>query len=265
MNNREGFQFGVKSYTQALSFMFKNNLGWYFIFPLVFNIILFLAGFYSVSTLGDSLISFLSEWINIEAWDFFGAGLIVGLIKGFIWVVIRLLFFLIYAYVGGYIILILMSPVFALLSEKTEQIITETNLPFNFRQFTKDIVRGVLLAMRNFAIELFFTLILFVISFIPIVGYFTAIALFFVSAYFYGFSFLDYTFERRKFKIQASIQFMRHNKGLAIGNGFVFSLVLLIPYIGVMIAGFISVVSVVAATISACKVIEVDKSIGARY
>ncbi|MCG8582072.1 MAG: EI24 domain-containing protein [Bacteroidales bacterium] len=262
MNYRQGFQLGLKSYSKATSFMFRNKLGWYFIFPVLFNILLFVAGFWSVSTLSDGIISSINEWMNIETWDFWGSGFLVTLIKGFIWIVLRILFFIIYAYIGGYIILIMLSPVFALLSEKTEEIISGKTVPFNFSQFMRDILRGVLLAIRNLSVELFFTVLLFVLSFIPVVGYLTPIALFLVSAYFYGFSFLDYSFERRRFKIDASIRFMRSNKGLAIGNGFVFSLVLLIPYIGVMLAGFVSIVSVVAATIAAYEVIENNKAIG---
>ncbi|MCT4646062.1 MAG: EI24 domain-containing protein, partial [Carboxylicivirga sp.] len=148
--------------------------------------------------------------------------------------------------------------VYAFLSEKTEEIISGKIIPFNITQFSKDIIRGVLLALRNMAVEIGLTLLLFVLSFIPIVGYLTPIALFLVSAYFYGFSFMDYTFERKRFKIDYSVRFMRRNKGLAIGNGFVFSLVLLIPYIGVMIAGFVSIVSVVAATLAAGEVIDSD-------
>lgn len=252
---------GVRTYSQAFSFIIKNKLAWYFIFPLLFNVLLFIVGFYSTSSLGDGVVSYLSEWINIEEWDFWGASFFVGLIKGFVWVVIRLLFFIIYAYVGGYIILIMMSPVFAYLSEKTERIINGTTVPFDITQFFKDILRGVLLAVRNMAVELFFTIILFGLSFIPVVGYFTAIALFLISAYFYGFSFLDYTFERRKFKIEASVLFMRQNKGLAIGNGFIFSLVLLIPYVGVMLAGFVSIIAVVAATIAGCKAIDDERQL----
>ncbi len=261
MNYWQGFQLGLKCYSRALSFMLRNKLVWYFVFPLIFNILLLLVGFYSVASLGDSLITTLSEWTNIDEWNFWGAGFAIGLINGLICFVIRLLFFIIYAYIGGYIIIVLMSPVFALLSEQTERIITSTSQSFDFTQFIKDIIRGVLLAVRNLTIEMFFTIILFIISFIPIVGLFATLALFLVSAYFYGFSFLDYTLERRRFKIQSSIRFINQNKGLAIGNGFVFSLVLLIPYIGVMLAGFISVISVVAATLSACKAIEEDKSL----
>jgi CysZ protein len=261
MNYRQGFQLGLKSYSRATSFMFRNKLGWYFIFPVLFNILLFIAGFWSVTSLSDGVITSMNEWMNLEVWDFWGSGFIVALIKGFIWIVLRILFFIIYAYIGGYIILIMLSPVFAFLSEKTEEIISGKTIPFNFSQFMRDILRGVLLAVRNLSVELFFTLLLFILSFIPIVGYLTPIALFLVSAYFYGFSFLDYTFERRRFKIDVSVRFMRSNKGLAIGNGFVFSLVLLIPYVGVMLAGFVSIVSVVAATLAAYEVIENNKAI----
>lgn len=260
MNNRQGFQLGLKTYAQSTSFIFRNKLAWYFLFPVLFNIVLFVAGFYSVSSLSNELIVSLSEWVNIDSWDFWGSGFVVTLIKGFVWVVLRIMFFIIYAYIGGYVILILMSPVFAFLSEATERILTGKDQAFSFSQLFKDVVRGMLLAIRNLSMELFFTLGLFILSFVPLIGYLTPIALFIVSAYFYGFSFLDYTFERRRFKIDASISFMRRNRGLAIGNGFVFSLVLLIPYVGVMIAGFVSIVSVVAATMAACACIDKDNT-----
>ena len=47
-----------------------------------------------------------------------------------------------------------MSPVFAILSEKVESILTGNEYPFNIHQFLSDIWRGVKLAIRNFAIEI---------------------------------------------------------------------------------------------------------------
>lgn len=255
MNYRQGFKLGLKSYSEAVRFIFKNKLGWYFLFPLLLNVLLFAVGFYSAATWGDQLVSSLNEWMGTDHWDFWGASVLAGSIEWLVWIMIRLLFFLLYAYFGGYIILILLSPVFAFLSEQTETILTGRQLPFNLRQFLKDIRRGVLLAIRNMTIELLITLGLFIVSFIPLVGYFTAIVLFLVSAYFYGFSFIDYTLERQRLNISHSVRFIRSNKGLAIGNGLVFCLVLMIPFIGVSLAGFASIISVVSATISANKVI----------
>nr|WP_321411010.1 EI24 domain-containing protein [uncultured Carboxylicivirga sp.] len=260
MNYSQGFQLGLRSYTEAFRFIRQNKLGWFFIFPLLLNVVLFALGFYSVGSLGSVLIEYLNQWMGIESWDFWGASFLAGTIKWFIWIVLRLLFFLIYAYIGGYIILIALSPVFAFLSERTEKILTGSEVPFNTNQFLKDIWRGIVLALRNLAVEMLFTLLLFIISFIPVVGWFSAIVLFFISAYFYGFSFMDYTFERRKFNVQSSVRYMRSNKGLAIGNGLIFALVLLIPLIGVTLAGFFSIVSVVGATIAVNKALENDQA-----
>ncbi|MCT4646332.1 MAG: hypothetical protein N4A74_15195, partial [Carboxylicivirga sp.] len=154
MNNWQGFRLGLKTYSQATSFMFRNKLGWYFIFPVIFNILLFIAGFWSVSTFTDGIITSINELINLESWNFWGSGFLIALIKGFVWLVLRILFFIIYAYIGGYIIIILLSPVYAFLSEKTEEIISGKIIPFNITQFSKDIIRGVLLALRNMAVEI---------------------------------------------------------------------------------------------------------------
>nr|WP_319397770.1 EI24 domain-containing protein [uncultured Carboxylicivirga sp.] len=261
MNYSQGFQLGLRSYSKAFRFIKQNKMGWFFVFPLLLNVLLFAVGFYSVASLGSVLIEHLNQWMGIDSWDFWGASFLAGSIKWLIWIVLRLLFFVVYAYLGGYIILIALSPVFAFLSERTERILTGTNMPFNLNQFFKDIWRGVVLALRNLVVELLFTVLLFVISFIPVVGWFSAVILFFISAYFYGFSFMDYTFERRKFNVHTSVKYMRSNKGLAIGNGLVFALILLIPFIGVTVAGFFSIVSVVGATIAANKAIEVDKEL----
>ncbi len=250
MTFKQGFSAGIKSYSKAFRFLKKHRLSWYFLFPLILNIILFVLGYSSTVSLSSSWFNYLSEWMNIESWDFWGAGFISGFIQVFMHLIIRVLFFLLFAYLGGYIVIILLSPVFAFLSEKIESILTGNEYPFNFKQFMKDIWRGIRLAIRNLSIELFLTLILFILSFIPLVGFFTGITLFFISAYFYGFSFIDYSLERKKMDIKESVAYVKSNKGLAIGNGTIFSLVLLIPFIGVLLSSFLSIISLTAATIA---------------
>ena len=96
-------------------------------------------------------------------------------------------------------------------------------------------------------------IILFFVSFIPVVGLISTPLLFFISSYYYGFSFMDYTAERRKLTVKESIHFVKQNKGLAIGNGLPFALALLIPVIGVSLSGFIALISTVAATMAILK------------
>ena len=146
-----------------------------------------------------------------------------------------------------------MSPILAYLSEKTEKIVLGTNYPFSWLQLFKDIWRGVILATRNFFIEISSIILLFLVSFIPIIGLISSPLLFIVSAYFYGASFLDYTCERRGLKIKDSIRFIRKNKGLAIANGSLFAFALLVPIIGVSLSGFLAIISTVAATLAVIK------------
>ena len=64
-------------------------------------------------------------------------------------IMLHLVFLLFYFSLFKYIFLIIGSPVFAYLSEKTEGIIEGKDFPFNLKQLLKDIVRGVKLAFRN--------------------------------------------------------------------------------------------------------------------
>ena len=53
-----------------------------------------------------------------------------------------------------YIVLILLSPLLAYASERTEEILTGKNYPFSWAQLLKDAFRGALIALRNGVLEL---------------------------------------------------------------------------------------------------------------
>ena len=245
---------GLRTYFKATGFIFSKGLWWFFIFPVILTIILFFGGFTLVGNLTDFIKDSLFGLTNLENADFFLANYLKGFLTGFIWIIFKLLFFFVFTYFGGYIILILMSPVFAFLSEKTDKIITGKDYPFNAEQLMRDIVRGIIIALRNMFIELAYIIALFIICFIPIIGWLFAllspVILFFISSYFYGFSFMDYTNERRKLSVKQSVSIIRKYKGLTLANGSVFSLSLLIPFCGALLAGFTAIVSVVAATLA---------------
>jgi len=244
------FSFGLRTYSEALSFIFKKKLAWFFIFPLIFNILLFWFGWDMVNEYSDAAKLYLQNQFELKQGDFWGSGFLKTMMDAFVWLTFKIMFFLLFAYLGGYIIIILMSPVFSYLSERTEKIKTGVDYPFSTRQLVKDVLRGVIIAVRNFSIEVILTLLMFILSFIPIIGWLAAIMLFFISAYFYGFSFMDYALERKKLNLRQSVQFMRENKGIVIANGFVFSLCLIIPFCGVSLSSFAAIISVVAGTLA---------------
>lgn len=243
---------GFSTYGRAISFIFTKGLWWYFLFPLALNVILLLSGIGLKDLLDEVIRTWLLPLLGLtDTGDSAVAGFFSGLVSGVItWVLTFLLFFIL-AYWGGYIVIILLSPVFAFLSEKVEKILTGNDYPFNADQFMRDIVRGVLIACRNLFIETVYIVLFFIIGWIiPVLHLILTPLLFLISSYFYGFSFMDYTSERRRLSISQSVRFVRRHKGLAIANGTVFALMLLIPFCGITLAGFASIVSVVAATIA---------------
>ncbi|PKQ64892.1 hypothetical protein BZG02_03310 [Labilibaculum filiforme] len=253
------FSFGLRMYTEAIQYIFRKQLAWFFLFPILLNIVLFWVGWDYIGDLAQQSQSYLQALLDLENADFWGSAFLKASIGGFIWIVFKILFFLIFAYFGGYIILIIMSPVFSYLSERTEKLKTGNDYPFDAYQFLKDIIRGVFIAVRNLLIELALTILMFILSFIPIIGWAAAIFLFFISAYFYGFSFLDYAIERKKMSIAQSVQFMRENKGIVIANGFVFSLCLIVPFCGVSFSSFAAIIAVVAGTLAVNEIWDDDK------
>ena len=233
------FGLGVRSYSKALQLVINNGLWIYFIYPILIYVLLFFFGFRFIHSLSDGIEQYILSYINVEnANSFFS--FLKGFLHFFLSIGLQIVFFLVYSSISKYIVLILMSPLMAMLSERTETILTGKQYPFDTTRFIKDVFRGIALALRNMFFQLFILLLSCVIVWIPVVGWLCPIFLLILSWYFYGFSMLDYVNERKKLNLSQSISYMRKNKGIAIANGFVFSLIFNLPIIGVIIASVLS-------------------------
>jgi CysZ protein len=243
---------GLKSYRQAFTFLLKNKLFYFFLFPIAFNFLIYFSG---LSVLNEFRLltsqyfeSFFESFGVSEDWW------ILFLNKFFsisIWLISKVFFFYIFSLFGGYLTIIFLSPVFTYLSEKTASIQKGRIYNFKFTQFIKDIFRAIIISARNILVQLVMVFVLFLIGFVPVIGW--GISIFgnlLIVSYFYGFSFLDYTNERHQLSIKESVEIVRRKKGLAIGLGLVFYLCFFIPLLGGLISSFLAIISVVAATIS---------------
>lgn len=241
--------FSLENYGQALRLLGRKRMWLWLLYPLFLNLFIFGAGIWAVAEVTDVTLNYLQDLFGFDTWasqdNFFQT-----ILYWILWFVFKVIYFILFAFLSGNIILILMSPALALLSEQTEKLLTGTDYPFIFSRFLRETVRGIGLALRNMLFQFALMAVLFILGFIPFVGALVPIALLLVSSYFYGFSFLDYYHERRQVKISESVRFMRQNKGLAVGNGLPFALLLLIPLFGSLIASFFSVITVIAGTYS---------------
>ena len=133
-----------------------------------------------------------------------------------------------------------------MISEKVDNILTGNEYPFKLIQIIKDIFRGIGIAIRNLVLEIIIMLFGSILNLIPIIGWLSRILLLLVPSYFYGFSFMDYTNERKKRDIKESVSLMRKYKWVAITNGGVFAISLLIPFLSL----FVAILTVIAGTVA---------------
>jgi CysZ protein len=237
----------IQSYARAHRFIREHRLWKWIIVPGIIYTLLFIAGFWFFWTSSSQVVSAFNQALGIDRWlhqqrsQFLSFLFLMGEIM------VRLIMMLFYFSLFKYLFLIIGSPVFAYLSEKTESIMEGKDFPFSFKQLFSDIMRGIRLALRNTLWQSVYTISLLILSFIPLVGWIVPVTTVFVECYYYGFSMLDYSCERHRLSPSESIAFIGKHKGLAIGNGMVFYLMHLLPFIGWVLA---PAYAVVAATIS---------------
>ncbi len=133
--------------------------------------------------------------------------------------------------------MIVLSPFMGSLSEKVNAVINgDIREKPSKLQFVNDMLRGIYLAIRNLFRELFFSLLILLLGLlIPFLSVLSPFLLFVIQAYYAGFGNLDYYMEG-KYTSRESVRLVKRNKGMAIGNGIPFILLLLIPVLGVGLA-----------------------------
>jgi len=237
----------IDSFFKAHHFIRKHRLWKWIIIPGFFYMLLFIVGMYVFWQSSNAVISYTTGTLGIDKWVHRQDSDLLSFIFLMSEMMVRLILIFFYFSLFKYLFLILGSPVFAYLSEKTESIIEGREFPLSFIQLLNDIFRGIRLALRNTLWQAVFTISILILSFFPVVGWVTPVIMLFVECYYYGFSMLDYSCERHKLSPSESIEYITRHKGLAIGNGMMFFLMHLIPFAGWMLA---PAYAVVAATLS---------------
>ena len=237
----------IQSYREAHRFISRHRLWKWILIPGFLYTIMFIAGiwlFWVTSTEATQLLlnkTGIKEWLeNLKnGWMNF----LVIICQIIIWMVTLMFYFSLFKF----IFLIIGSPLFSYLSEKTDAILTGKDFPFSFSKLMKDAWRAIKIALRNILWQSLYMISLFLLSLIPLFGWVTPVVGLLVEFYYLGFSMLDYSSERNNLSASQSIHFIGRHKGLAIGNGLVFYLMHVLPVIGWLLAPSYAVI---AATLS---------------
>ena len=234
---------GIKAYFGAFSLISKLKLWKYFAIPMLISFITAIIIFTSAYGLSDNVGTFISR-IWVWEWGKETFTTISSFIGGLFIIVIGLILF-------KHIIMALSAPFMSPVSEKIEAYLTGyTQHTHRNTSFVQQLWRGIRINGRNLFMELLLTIPILLLNFIPVINIFSTLLLFLVQAYYAGFGNMDYTLERH-FKYQESTSFVRKHRGLAIGNGIIFILFLLIPVIGVILVLPLSVTAATTKTVEA--------------
>lgn len=247
---------GFSGFFRAFGFAMNNRMGWFFLVPVVlwaalaFGLLAALKGPVdrSVDRLGDRF-GVPVEAAGTDAWSSAKA-ILLGAPGMFIGLVLKLAMAYLLYVLTKYIVLVLLSPLLAHASERTEELITGHALPFSWGRLVRDALRGALIAARNGVMELSFSICIWLLTlFVPVLAPVSFILLFIVSAYFYGFGMFDYVFERRYRLVGERVNAVNDRIGAVLANGALFSLLMKVPLLGVMFAPVLAAIGAVLVVI----------------
>lgn len=236
----------AQTYFKAIKIINKLQLWRFFLIPVVLGLLLGITFISTAISLSDSFGIYLSNF-----WTFdFGKKFVTSFsswIAGFIIIIFGIIIY-------KHLLLALSAPFMTPVSEKVEAYLTGKPIIIDDTNsgFITQLMRSLRLNSRNLLKELAITLPLMILSFIPAIGIIAMVLIFYFQSYYAGFGNMDYTLERH-LNYKESKEFVKQNKGLAVGNGVVFTFMLFIPFIGIMLT---LPISTVAATISTVERLE---------
>lgn len=235
------FFLGIRTYGQALAFSRRHRLWGFYVIPAMLNVLI-IGG---LLWLGWQYSDLLTEWLWAQArFEVLPEWLLTAL-NWLIAIVVKLLVLFIFIKTYSTLVLLLLSPVLGMVAEKVQTILLERpEPPFSVSVLLKNVLRGLLLTLRNTGIELLLVLGLGLLGFIvPLIAPVTTALIILTEAYFIGFGMIDLRNEFLGFSARQSRQLIWHRRGLAVGNGLGFLAFLLIPVVGVLMGPVVSVIA----------------------
>lgn len=242
---------GIGAYLKAHKVISKYRLWPFMIIPGIMSLCYIL----TLIILGYIWFGDISNYVNQNWIPGFMQGDIMQTITGFLlWILLFLTGYVTYQP----IILILFSPILGYLSEITEnRIYKQESPPFNFKNLVKDIIRSIVINIRNIMMMLLFIIMAWIFIIIPVIGTIvSSFLILIIQSYYNGFSLTDYTLERKRFSVKQSVDFIKKNRAVTTGVGLGFMLMMFVPLLGWITA---PAYGTVAATIAALENINNQK------
>jgi CysZ protein len=138
-----------------------------------------------------------------------------------------------------FFILTLLSPINCLLSEKVDNEVTGAKFDGGFVRVMKDIGRAIFLLFFTLMLNFLAMFIWYILAWIFNFHVIDSIVYFVIGAFFVGFSFYDFSLERYGVGFFGAVEFGFERMLYMLLTGSVFSLIYMIPVVGLILAPFL--------------------------
>lgn len=225
---------GAGYLAQGLAMINQSGIRRYVIIPLMLNILLFAAlisyGYSQFSPLVDWMMSFIPDWLSF--------------LEGIIWLVIVVLSALVVFLTFTPIANIISAPFNAIMAEKIEEKLTGEDINSQVSLMTI-IIDSIMSQIGKLAYIVFWSLILFIISLIPVVNLISPFLWLIFGSWMLSLEYLDYPMGNHDLPFKKQKLILQRRRGLALGFGGTVMLLTTIPVVNF----FVIPVSVAGATI----------------
>lgn len=252
MNAWKNFRYGLSSYLQVPATLSKHRLWHYQLIPALVSLVITSLMFVLMLWLANQL----RLWVG-HNWDisFAGSRELVPLAMG---IGAFLLMAVVFFFLHKHIVIVALAPFLGRISE----VITRAECgpqPNTAMTQWQSLRRSAYINTRSVFVEIFCTILLLLIGFIPFLTPFTSVAIFFIGGRYAGNGLMDFPLEYRGLSVKESIEWSRSHKATAFGIGVGYQLLLMIPFLGWM---FAPTFGTVAGTLRSVEEIRKLRSVG---
>lgn len=233
---------------KGVSFLFTHvKLFKYFYIPFIINLVLALTSiiylFKPLSKIIDwlvqqsesnfySLINQISIWTNLElnssSFNHYYSSILTCFLNFFATILILILFPFILTICSS-----LITPIFrSFLYSKTKELAGSVEIQYNITETLQYIFKTIFIEIRKVLLYLFFSILLFLLNLVPIIGNIAYLVLqFLLTALFVGWESLSPWFEEKMMSFKEQYGFIKQNRSVFMGFGIPAALLLLIPLV----------------------------------
>ena len=202
--------------------LLRGPLAWWFVPGAAMTLGLAALGWWGIAIAADRVTDWmLSMWMPEIRSD-----LLQSVVEWLIW----LLLLVVKIKLTKYVVLVVMGPLLAAVSEAVETQITGVTLPFSWSRWFRDAIRGLRSAMLLASFEWSLTLVLWAIGLTaPVMSPLTLTMAWMIGAWAYGASVMDYVWEREGKDAWSGLKSSLRHSGTALRVGIPFALWVSVP------------------------------------